>query len=96
MTEKTVTITWHPVKLVPYDPVKHAEIFEDMPTPEEVWEGEMPSEEGEYLVTTKGGYVGLDEFDMDWYGGWFETDSVIAWAELPAPYVPEDDRDAKE
>lgn len=85
MTTKA-TIVWHPVKLVPYDPAKHAEIFEDMPTPEEVWEGEMPIEEGEYLVTTKGGYVRLDEFDMD--SGWL-TDSVIAWAELPEPYNPE-------
>ena len=84
---ETATITWHPVRLVPFDPAKHAELFEDMPTPEEVCEGGMPSEEGEYLVTTKGGYVGLDEFDMDC--GWFETDSVIAWAEVPEPYKPD-------
>ena len=77
---------WHPVRLVPFDPAKHAELFEDMPTPEEVWEGEMPSEEGEYLVTFKRGYIGSDEFDMDC--GWL-TDSVIAWAELPEPYKPE-------
>ena len=81
---------WHPVRLVPYDPAKHAEIFEDMPTPEEVWEGEMPSEEGEYLVTTKGGYVGLDEFDIDGDRCWFETYDIVAWAELPAPYKPEE------
>lgn len=34
----------------------------------------------------KGGFVGLDEFDMDC--GWL-TDSVIAWAELPEPYKPD-------
>ena len=96
MTEKTVTITWHPVRLLPYDPVKHAERFEDIQPPDEVWEGLMPCEDGQYLVTFETGFVGVDEFAIDCDECWFETEGVIAWAELPEPYVPEDDSDAKE
>ena len=98
---KNATITWHPVRLVPYDPVKHAELFDEYDEkPELVWEGNIPSDEGIYLVTSqlRNGryYVELSEFGPDYAE--FETgnDNVIAWAELPEPYVPEDDSDAKE
>lgn len=83
---------WHHVRLVPYDPVKHAELFdEDDEKPDLVWEGALPTDEGIYLVTSQmyngSLYVELSEFDPDHSD--FETDSVIAWAELPRPFEPE-------
>ena len=88
--ESAGQIVWHPVRLVPYDPAKHAERFEDKLTPEEVWEGELPNEDGCYLVTGQNFngslYVGLSGFGP--YFNEFLDNSVIAWAELPEPYVP--------
>lgn len=91
---KNATITWHPVRLVPFDPARHAKL--SWRIPKEVWEGEMPGEEGRYLVATVSGFVRLDEFAIDGDRCWFETYDIVAWAELPEPYVPEDDSDAKE
>lgn len=89
---ETATIVWHPVRLVPFDPIKHAELFdEDDEKPELVWEGTVPTDEGIYLVTSQtyngSRYVELSEFDPDYND--FETDDVIAWAEPPEPYEPE-------
>lgn len=90
------TIVWHPVKLVPYDPEKHAELFGDCDEPpEDVWEGELPEPDIDILVTIKVSTweaVAITRFNRDEDFCWFETyeDSVLAWAELPEPYKPEE------
>lgn len=86
-------ITWHPVRLVPYNPEKHADLFdEDDEKPELIWEGDLPYEEEQYLITTTGGFVDTAEFcnDDDDVGFGFYDDRVIAWAELPEPYKQEE------
>lgn len=85
---QTVSVAWHPVRLVPFDPARHAQL--SWLSPRVVWEGEMPREEGRYLVTTVSGFVRLDEFAIDDDRCWFETYDIVAWAELPAPYKPEE------
>ena len=85
---QTANFVWHPVRLVPFDPVRHAKL--SWRIPKEVWEGEMPGEEGRYLVTTVSGFVRLDEFAIDGDRCWFETYDIVAWAELPAPYKPKE------
>ena len=87
---QTSNVVWHPVRLVRYDPVKHAEMFANRRTPKVVWEGEMPSEGGRYLVTTVGGFVSMDKFSIEEYGCCFATYDASAWAELPKPYEPEE------
>lgn len=92
------TIVWHPVKLVPYDPEKHAELFGDCDEPpEDVWEGELPEPDIDILVTVKVATweeVSTTQFIRDEDDEnlcWFEDyeDSVLAWAELPEPYKPD-------
>lgn len=85
------TIEWHPVKCVPFDPERHADLFEEGQEPEFVWEGSMPEHDGNFLVTCKGEgsrrYVEVQEYDCDDPG--FYDEYVIAWAELPEPYKEE-------
>ena len=91
-------IVWHPVKLVPYDPEKHADLFEDCvfdDEPKQVWEGDLPEPDIDILVTIKVSTweaVAITRFIRDEDFCWFETyeDSVLAWAELPEPYKPEE------
>ena len=95
---KSDTIVWHPVKLVPYDPEKHADLFEDCvfdDEPKLVWEGDLPEPDIDILVTIKVSTweaVTITRFTRDEEFCWFETydDSVLAWAELPEPYEPEE------
>lgn len=95
---KSDTIVWHPVKLVPFDPEKHADLFEDCvfdDKPKLVWEGDLPELDIDILVTIKVSIweaVTITRFTRDEEFCWFETyeDSVLAWAELPEPYKPED------
>lgn len=55
----------------------------------------MPYDEQRILITTKGGFVELDEcysddgctFSLD--SGYDWVDDVIAWCELPEPYKAE-------
>lgn len=74
---------WHPVQLVPFDPEKHAEMFEvcDEP-PEEVWEGELPQEYLEVIVLFDGGRTEVTYAESDEYGFKYfdEVDDVVAWA----------------
>lgn len=85
---------WHPLKAVPYDPVKHAGLFDEDEAPDLVLEGELPDKGDDYLVTmetAKGSrYVGISYFDEDCARDEcpFE-ENVIAWAELPEPYKEE-------
>lgn len=90
-------IVWHPVRLVPYDSEKHADLFEDCvfdDEPKQVWEGELPEPDIDILVTIKvatWAAVAITRFTCDEDFCWFETyeDSVLAWAELPEPYDPD-------
>ena len=89
-------IVWHPVKLVPYDPERHDALFifaEEDEKPDLVWEGYLPPEDGSYLVTCElnngDRYVEFADYDSDNYDFVDSTD-VIAWAELPEPYKPEE------
>lgn len=82
---------WHPLKTVPYDPEIHG--FYDDP-PDNVWEGDLPTEDGFYLVTTpmrpSGPLeVAISEFRVD--EGGFYIGEVVAWAELPEPFEPAED-----
>lgn len=85
---------WHPLNAVPYDPVKHAWLFDEDEAPDLVLEGELPDKGGDYLVTMETAkgirYVGISYFDEDYARDEcpFE-ENVIAWAELPEPYQPE-------
>ena len=87
-------IVWHPVQCVPYDPEKHNEdfdVFDDKPM--FVWEGELPEEEVEVLVSCRDGnssWIGITHLLRDDQFCWFDSydDTVIAWAELPEPYKP--------
>ena len=58
-----MNVVWHPVRLVPFDPSRHAKLSRRIH--KEVWEGEMPGEEGRFLVTTVSGFVRLAEFAID-------------------------------
>ena len=85
-------ITWHPVKLVPLNPEKHADLFDEGDaTPAFVWEGELPPEDDIYLVTCEkrngNRFVEFSDFDRDYFD--FERSGVIAWAYPPEPYKPE-------
>lgn len=85
------TIEWHPVKCVPFDPEKHADLFEKGEEPEFVWEGDLPDYSGDYLVTYQwidgSRSVCMEDYDVDYPG--FNDDDVIAWAELPEPFKEE-------
>lgn len=91
------TIVWHPVKLVPYDPEKHADLFEDCvfdDEPMQVWEGDLPEPDIDVLVTIRVSTwiaVTITRFIRDEEFCWFDTydDDVLAWAELPEPYKPD-------
>lgn len=90
--ESSGQIVWHPVKLVPFDSVKHAGLFDfDDEKPDYVWEGSLPEKTGEYLVTLEGKYgrnfVAWNEYDADFLD--FAQSGVIAWSELPEPYEPD-------
>ena len=92
---KTGTIVWHPVKLVPYDPEKHADLFdEEDEKPDLMWEGYLPPEDELYLVTRglRNGdrYVEPLDYDSECYEFEGPDTDVIAWAELPEPYKPEE------
>ena len=90
-------IVWHPVKVVPYDPEKHADLFEDYAfddEPKKVWEGDLPEPDIDILVTIRVSTweaVTITRFIRDEEFCWFDTydDSVLAWAELPDPYKPD-------
>ena len=89
---KTDTIVWHPVKLVPYDPEKHADLFdEDDEKPDAVWEGALPPDDGIYLITcqSRNGLrlIEFSDYDSEYYE--FERAGVIAWAYPPEPYKEE-------
>lgn len=47
---------------------------------------ENPKKDGFYLVTTKTGMTRMGRYYAD-YNRW-ELVSVVAWAEMPSPYVP--------
>ena len=88
-------ITWHPVKLVPYNPEKHDDLFifdDEDEKPDLVWEGYLPSEDKSCLVTCElhngDRYVEFSEYDSDNLD-FVDSTNVIAWAELPEPYKPE-------
>lgn len=83
---------WHPLNAVPYDPVKHAGLFDEDEAPELVLEGEFPDKGGDYLVTMETAgkrFVAISYFDDECARDEcpFE-ENVIAWAELPEPYTP--------
>lgn len=87
---------WHPVKTVLYDRAKHADLFDLFDdAPNCVWEGVLPEENINVLVTFligNGEYgVGISCLIRDDGFCWFEDydDTVIAWAELPEPYIPD-------
>lgn len=72
---------WHPLKAVPYDPEIHG--FYDDP-PDNVWEGDLPTEDGFYLVKRPIRPSGplevtTSEFRVD--EGEFSIGEVVAWAE---------------
>ena len=89
-------IVWQPVKCVPYDPEKHDadfEVFDDKP--KFVWVGDLPEEDVEVLVSCRFGdrsWVCISQLLRNDQFCWFDSydDTVIAWAELPEPYWPEE------
>ncbi len=54
---------------------------------------ELPTHSGDFLVTTKNGYVQIAKFwrglkENQWSGQF--TNCVIAWMEVPEPYIKEE------
>lgn len=73
---------WHPVVM-----------SRDEKTDELVYEGPMPDDEEEVLVTTVNGFLAIDTFNRncEYYGfDTYEYD-VLAWAKLPKPYTEENE-----
>ena len=55
-------------------------------------EDRLPDKTGDYLVTTKNGYIMVAKWGYDLYksSGWSGKNiskCIIAWCELPKPYV---------
>ena len=82
-------VVWHFVNYVPYDPEKHADLFDEGDEkPELVWEGDLPPEDDIYLVTCQqrngSRFVEFSNYDGDYCE--FDRAGVIAWAYPPEPY----------
>lgn len=79
------TIEWHPIRLRKADEEEKSTLGFDL-----IWDGDMPQQEGECLVTLKDGSVRTDEL-CEWSDGslYFDTfgDDVTAWAEMPKGFL---------
>lgn len=72
-------VLWHPVS---YSEGEDGVLY---------WNNDLPMLDEPVLVTLASGEVCVDSLTEDYEGGcYFDTytDDVIAWAYLPAPYVP--------
>lgn len=72
---------WIPIKVT----------IEEKENGDEFWhiEGCLPEDGQEVLVTTTAGYVGIDKFEIDIEGVYFESydlEDITAWMPLPEPY----------
>ena len=74
-------VKWHPIRAVE---------TEDRTIK---WEGNTPTPYVNVLVTTADGYIVIDAFIQACDGCYFITlvDDAIAWAEMPEPFVREEE-----
>lgn len=60
--------------------------------PTEVVDGiphyDYPIDSGMYLVTYRNGNVAVEWYDAEYLQWWEDNESIVAWADFPAPYKP--------